>query len=685
MNTDSFIINEKDIEYSHYVCRSIQDEDIRNRAVASALGANIAATYFDKDFYNVDVESGLHNIAKALEEYDISDIYINGNYIDVRLYFEGDKLVIPQIHIDKGILPVAYMFIKIEEDLSYANVTGFISTEMLNGKNVVDESELVSFYDIETLFSNKTEENIDDTLIFDYLSNKLDNTTDFYKALFTSKTSRLKLQRAALAEETFKYISVAQAYDNNIYEDSDLNTSFPNDLEMSLDDKGENLLLEESPLTLDLDENVQTDLENFIPVNPTDDLQLSTENDTLSELSNTDENLKNFDSIQELQDEFNITESSDNVSIDLFKEETKNDDITKIMENNSLQDLSLPEDTEQSKIDSENASQIENDSTRIQEEADNIDKSNELTSIDYSTEVIKDNEEVTEKHKYTSVMNSDGTQEVPDDTLETLLEEDSVAENIQAGDSTDNENTHITSDDSQELVENEESKQLDDLFPTQEENTVVNVGKKSPKFILPILLILAIIAGGGYLGYTKLIQNNANVNNLPDVSSENISQQTPLPKVTEPDAMPVETVENTKTDSKEEAVSGVSIPAIEKNLDASVVVSNLKLEWEIPAGYVSNTAASRYLQKLGKIIQLNLKTELLLLNKPPLTNKITVEIQYNNDTKKFETSRIIASSGEQSVDDLILKTVSKALDMKLSSSTDSFGKIQGNPILIIKL
>ena len=99
----------------------------------------------------------------------------------------------------------------------------------------------------------------------------------------------------------------------------------------------------------------------------------------------------------------------------------------------------------------------------------------------------------------------------------------------------------------------------------------------------------------------------------------------------------------------------------------------------------ANTSAKRYLIKLGKIIQLNLKTELLLLNKPPISNKIAVEIRYNPSSRKFEAMGVTVSSGEQSVDNVIMQTVNKALAMNLSMNTDSFAKLQGNPVLIIHL
>jgi len=154
----------------------------------------------------------------------------------------------------------------------------------------------------------------------------------------------------------------------------------------------------------------------------------------------------------------------------------------------------------------------------------------------------------------------------------------------------------------------------------------------------------------------------------------------------EKDAMPNETV-NTVVDSATSSEQGnsVEIPAIEQHLDASVLVSNLKVDWEVPAGYVSNTSAKRYLVKLGKVIQLNLKTELLLLSKPPIANKISVELSYNQNSGKFDIVGIVESSGEKTVDEVILRTIKNALSMSISSNIESFGKLQGNPVLIIHL
>jgi len=89
--------------------------------------------------------------------------------------------------------------------------------------------------------------------------------------------------------------------------------------------------------------------------------------------------------------------------------------------------------------------------------------------------------------------------------------------------------------------------------------------------------------------------------------------------------------------------------------------------------------------KLGKIIQLNLKTELLLLSKPPITNKILAEFEFNKSSKRLEFKNLINSSGEKEVDDVIISSIKQALAINLNINLDSVDKITGNPILVIRL
>ena len=187
----------------------------------------------------------------------------------------------------------------------------------------------------------------------------------------------------------------------------------------------------------------------------------------------------------------------------------------------------------------------------------------------------------------------------------------------------------------------------------------------------------------GYFGYTKFINTEPIEHEAPEIPQT--IQQNPLSSLPAEEAMPVESIENIAPIETENEGNAISIPAIEQNLDASILVSNLTVNWEVPTGYVSNSTAKRYFTKIGKIIQLNLKTELLLLSKPPITNKIMLELEFNKTQNKFGRKSVTASSGEQLVDDLIVQTVKNALDINLKTNMSTFSNIAGNPVLIIRL
>ena len=73
------------------------------------------------------------------------------------------------------------------------------------------------------------------------------------------------------------------------------------------------------------------------------------------------------------------------------------------------------------------------------------------------------------------------------------------------------------------------------------------------------------------------------------------------------------------------------------------------------------------------------------MSKPPIANKIAVELQYNKNAQKFEIKNVIASSGEKTVDDVIKNVVQNTLNMNIGVNMQIFDNLQGNPVIIIKL
>lgn len=553
----NIIIEEKDLALAQTLCASISDTENHNRAIANILGTAIASKYFDPDVYNIDIENSLCKIPKVNEEFNISDLYVNNTYVDVRVYFNEEELCVPKLHFDNGILPEAYMFIKLSTNLSEGTVTGFITPKNIdtdNPKNdsyYLKEENLNSIYDIESLFINKLDTaELSDDDVFSYLEDSLDygKKIEFIKTLISSVSSRRIFTRIANAQDILKKVS---DYDT----------------------------------------------------------------DSINENKKPDENIDSL---------FNSTE------------------------------------------------------------ADSIEESF-LNDFDYKTEVTPSSSELIEE---------------VDNEFGNLIENENNEEPIQEEPTNTEEFESETKIDTTELeteteISEEENKEIGKLFADEENIRTLDEGDNTPQIkkksysgLLTILILAFALCGGGYWWYsnnnTQTPADGEVLNQVPAVANEDIQTGQ---NTSDTSAMPNETV-NANIDTNinnNEAGASISIPEIEKNLDASVLVSNLKVDWEVPSSYVSNAYARRYLIKLGKIIQLNLKTELLLLSKPPISNKITVEIKYNPSRNRFEPLSIIDSSGEKTVDNTIMNTVDTVLKMNISTNFESFGKLQGNPVLIIHL
>ena len=762
MNSDNFLIEELDIEQAQNICQNIDEPVIRQKAVATALAAKLATKYFGNE-YNVDIESGLHNITELFPELEISDVYINENYIDVRLFFNENELAVPKTHFDNAITPVAYMFIKLDETVSGGLVVGFIlpeniSTEIdVNGYYPVQETDLVSFFEIEPLLANTPNIELPDNsdkAIYEFLDKHINDPEAFYNILTKSKDTRKKLIKSFNAQSTFKYISITEpdaeiststeeSLIENTFETEDL-TLTDNEIE---DTFAINETVNEEPLTEELEEqdkSFENLPENFELIeNVAEDFDIIENDVDLTEGpvelgSDTDLELIEDDSLEndlvDNEEDFSTMTTPSLSSFeddDLgtpFEEQDNNlilsdaeDDIMQFNEEDSI--ISLDEED----FDPTNANDEIIEVDMIEETTENDFEIQEINTAEYVDEQPLENEkesfdiidktndiddiETVEIQDYTG--NTETLEIEESNTVETIEEEieetnitSSSEEDLIIEDSTNEEVTYeevVSEEITEDINPNNTDENLSVLF-NNNENTEEATEEISEEFaeelpvrrkssgIIPLLGIATIVACLGYYTFNQ-IRNNASTpavttkqNNIVATPQSSTSlepqNKTTLPAKTE-EAMPNETIENISNEVTEIGTA-VSIPAIENNLDASVLVSNLKISWEVPAQYATSTVAKKYLTKLGKIIQLNLKSELLLVNKVPISNKIILELEMDTDGK-LKLKDFINSSGEKSVDALIKQTVNKVLDINLSINTSSLASLKGNPRLVIRL
>lgn len=734
MNNDNFLIEESDLELARDICKAVSEPNIRNRAMANALAADIAKKYFED--VEVDTESGLHKIAYVLNELDISDIYVRGSYIDVRLYFENSVLCLPKKHFDKNILPVAYMFIKIDSELTNGSVTGFVLPNSINTENIsgeyiiINEEDIVSFYDVEPLLIQNYSEDIPDNIekmVFDYLDGRLEELDEFYKLLLNSKDARIYLKNAANVQNIFKFVSVTSPEENT---SNELTEDFENtqlDFSQDIDLLDETINLTEESSSIDLlEENADVSLEEDISFDLNENENIENfENDTIEELpeifieSNSDELELKFEEIngsevdEILEQEDDLTFDND---IELHNDELSSEEDNSLSFNtdsnleinNEFDDLQeIQEESEFATYsDSETINIIDNSFDESFSELELTETQDFTTSVTPSISSIENNvsiddlenmldseDDVNKEEESDSISEAQFIEELPtEDAIlpeETFDTEGLILEN--EPEMVDNEKLEeeTEEEEEEETVEEDSSEQIEELFGNEENATDISdelavPAKINSKMALPIIGTLTLVAALGYFGYTKFFSQSSLNTEVPNQAPTVVQQPIPTPQPTE-DAMPVETVENISTPSVTEEGNAISIPAIEQNLDASILVSNLSINWEVPVEYSSNSSAKRYFTRLGKIIQLNLKSEMLLLSKPPVTNKIVLELEFDSNINKFNVKNIAVSSGENSIDELIKNTVQNALNIDLKTNTNIFKNVAGNPMLVIRL
>ena len=369
-----------------------------------------------------------------------------------------------------------------------------------------------------------------------------------------------------------------------------------------------------------------------------------------------EDSIQEFDSFEDSVVVDNLSDNFDVNNTDIKEQELSDSDVT-LIEDSGIEEAEFNEDINISnEIPQDEAMNVEEVTGT---EIDNNDDFSQFTEFDYSTEITP---------SIDTVENASYSDSDLDTITEDLLEaSDKIAENQEEQEpSVENDNVY---------------NHLDSLYGKKEEKAVSTPGRRGLS-ILPILC-LAIVGAIGYFGYTKFATQPKGVIN----STENgiNLEETANPKNKTIEDMPIESVEDVSVNKQTNEGVSVAIPAIEQNLDAAINVSNLLVNWEVPAGYTTNTTAKRYFMRLGKVLQLNLKTELLQISVSPISNKVSFELEFDKKINKFIIKRIVASSGSKKFDDVAQKTVKKVLDMNFNINMNVFSNIQGNPVLVIKL
>lgn len=128
-NTIELDITEKSHNYAKIYASLIDDEYQRKRAYGEIVALYAFLDVIEKTNFDIQKSMTLFRNPKLNEEYEISDIYINNHHVNIRVFVEGEGVLIPKIHFEAGIVPDFYAVIKINKTLTTAELIGFIDTE----------------------------------------------------------------------------------------------------------------------------------------------------------------------------------------------------------------------------------------------------------------------------------------------------------------------------------------------------------------------------------------------------------------------------------------------------------------------------------------------------------------------------------------------------------------------------
>ena len=159
-------INDEIKSEAKFMSHNIIDKEIKNRAYINTVGAETLKQYLMQENFKFDNIHNIHSIARILEAFDISDVFVENMYIDVRVVFDENQIFIPKSHKEFGINPDIYAVLKLDNNFECLEFLGFFSPDIINTSNqndkyyFVDKSDLSDPSSIVTFIKNNSKTEI---------------------------------------------------------------------------------------------------------------------------------------------------------------------------------------------------------------------------------------------------------------------------------------------------------------------------------------------------------------------------------------------------------------------------------------------------------------------------------------------------------------------------------------------
>lgn len=638
-----FKIEKQDVESAKAISVLLDNEVDRKRAFASAVSLKAFQRYLAQIHLQVDAQSGLYQVPKFFQEFDLADLYYKNINIDVRVLYSDEDVFVPKKHFEYSIQPDIYVVAKLDAHLLNLEILGYFESRQMS------KARSEKFYYLNSIENLKPIEE---------LTNSLETITPINRTSYDFNHERTIEQFLAYLDKEISSTNKLKMVRHLVYCPS----CRKNLVDLSLFDFKMHYLNQYQGVKEDF---LQSYEESKLPQGPMpeiDNFEAQFDEVTLGGEDEDDFDLdslsQDFD-ISDFQEAFGepekptITALSDNII-----QTSQNHEILELEDSDdSLYDNILPEQTDfeedttvQAVHQPQQAEQKYPDHEVFDDKLKDILELNSPLGEFHipDLDALEIEEDEVDELKKDLLIEEDIFNEKDSDSNNEFLEQPTQEES-QSEDDSDISVLYQAKGPQEDIIPDVEVSQLEKQYRVKKPETDLK------KYVLISALVLGLLGGSGYLLYSKnFSQPPKTVELTPntEIPDENNS----LPAIEEnlaPGELPKLNADMSGPKDINKAMTDVF------SSDASAVTIT-KISWEVPEDLAKAEVFKKYLQIAGKNLQLNLQNDLLNTSDFAYNDKVKVFLQIDKDNK-IKGIKITESSGSEQIDAIVLQSIKDTL------------------------
>ena len=175
---NEYKVTEKGYNAARHICSKLSSQSMRKRAFKALICLDTLADYLYSQGYKIDISKNLYKIPKINEEYEFTDLYYNGKFLDILPVVNGKYIFIPKIHFANGVVPDLYVAADYSQTSKKVRFLGCIESKNIDKHNQNDK------YFIMETDSLESPDNIENFISTIKVSDLTENNHDIFYSFF---------------------------------------------------------------------------------------------------------------------------------------------------------------------------------------------------------------------------------------------------------------------------------------------------------------------------------------------------------------------------------------------------------------------------------------------------------------------------------------------------------------------